>query len=200
MCWVGASWSLAWWLRYTQRHRSILKRNLGVLWEVSNSEYARWGCQLCKRSKGMTELYWSGMCLQTADSRQHWVQKQQETGSLFKEKTVGAPECAPGEKPEPCEEDVPFFQVCIAFVSTGEAREAAQLSCFQHKHSFLVCIKHHEWVIFSTPFQNILFSISPFFSMMLWERSKTSSLVSLAAFCCCFKPQPKFKPWPRRGN
>lgn len=106
-----------------------------------------------------------------------------------------------GKSLSPVRKLSPFFRSALClFVSTGEAREAAQLSCFQHKHSFLVCIKHHEWVIFSTPFQNILFSISAFFSMLLWERSKTSSLVSLAAFCCCFKPQPKFKPWPRRGN
>lgn len=37
---------------------------------------------------------WGGMCLQTAVGR-HWIQKQQETGFLLKEKTVGAPKCSP---------------------------------------------------------------------------------------------------------
>lgn len=103
--------------------------------------------------------------------------------------------------PEPCEGVMPLYTgLHNVFPFQWGGREAALLSDFKHKHSFLVCIKCHEWAIFSTPFQNILFSISPFFSMLLWERSKTSSVLSLAAFCCCFKPQPKFKPWPRRGN
>ena len=142
------------------------------------------------------------MWLQTAVSR-HWVQKQQETALSLKERLfkVGAPECSPAkQQPEPYEGDAQSAQICVtSFLASGEVREAALLFGFQHKHSFLICIKRHEWVIFSIPFQNILFSISFFFSMLLRERSKTSSLTSLEAFCC-FKPQPKFKPWPRRGN
>lgn len=72
---------------------------------------------------------WGGMSLQTAVSR-HWIQKQQETGFLLKEKTVGAPEYSVplvNSSPSHVREQCPFIQICIAYLlSSGGRQEGRQ--------------------------------------------------------------------------